>query len=335
MADLKQIYASKGNKQFKPYSIAADAPIYSYQPKGTGLNTWGLKDTTGQEYYLTDGGNWRNAVTKKLSSTMPTYAAPTPAPAPVAPAPATPGPVNNPQTASTFKSIYDFTPVGQESLFKPMPQKSLMDYLPTNWTPSKAYDAQMTMGNQSLDRTLASRGLLGSGADVESRVGLVNQASQAETDRQMQVASTDMTNNISETNNLRNLISNMMGTDFAGYNSQMSDASANEITRDSQGINVLQTVMDYMKSLNPMQYGFPATNTIAGNNINLGQALSSLAGSGGGGGGSGGGGGGGGARPPAAPPYYAPAPSSGSGIKDAISIGSSIIPAIISAFGKQ
>lgn len=327
---MAQIYASRGSTNYKPFNAPDDAPLYDYSIAGHNINTKAVKDTTGQEWYLTDGGQWRNAATKQAQAMMPTYAAPAPVAAPApAPAPAVPGPVNNVNPTDTFKGIQDFLPTAQQNLFQQTPMKSVMDYLPKDWAPSQAYNQAMTQGNQTLDRQLAARGLIGSGAELEARNNLSGQLLGQETDRQMSVANQDSQNTLSETNNLRNLISNMASADYGAYNTQQQNAGDRELARDAQSANVLSIVMDYLKSMNPMQYGFPATNTVAGNQIDLGKALASLAG------GSGGGGGGGGSSAPGIAPTYSPAPSSGSGTRDLIGIGTSILPSLIAALNKN
>jgi hypothetical protein len=330
---MAQLFATRGTQQFKPYNAPDDAPVYDYKLAGHNINTKAIKDTGGQEWYLTDGGQWRNTATKQAQAAMPNYGpqtvttmgAPTPAAAPAAPAP---GPTNNTNPQTMFKSIYEFLPKANENLFSPVPQKSLMEYLPKNWEGSPAYTQALNRGNQNLEKQLNARGLLGSGAEIEAKNDLSAQLLAQDTDRMMQVAQVDSQNQVNETNNVRNLLSELLGNDFNAYNNQMADASQREMTRDSQGINVMSLILDYLKSQNPMQYGFPATNTIADNNLKLGSQLASLAGS------SGGGGGGGGSRPAVAP-TYAPPPQFQSSTNDLMSIGASILPSLISAFNKK
>jgi hypothetical protein len=427
MADTKQIYASKGSTQYKPYSVASDAPLTAYNVPGHNLNTWSMNDTGGQQWYLTDGGNWRNTKTKALQSTMPTYAAPTPAPvaaapapAPVAPAPAVPAPA--PQT---WKSINDFMPTANQDLFKPQAQpelgnytmaaptaqpvvqgqvanlnipnapqmKSYMDFLPQNWQNSAAYDYQMKMGNQELDRRLSAMGLSGSGADLESRTNLAGKASADEVARLMQAATEsynlygqsalsnqnamqdgamrtfDASNasnqnyanaqnqmsqllfgaqndankanfdaNISKDNlkystannnnqNLMQTISQLMGTDFQAYQANQQNAADREVTKDGQSLGAIQTALDYIKSLNPMQYGFQATNTVGQNQLDLASKIAALQG------GGGGGGGGGGSRPPAVPAPTSPGPGGFDSTNYWLQAGSKLVPALLNGFG--
>lgn len=326
--------ATRGSTTFKPYNAPDDAPVYSYNLKANNINTYGIKDTGGQEWYLTDGGQWRNTATKQAQANMPTYAAnPTVntmgAPAPAAPAPAAPGPTNNTNPQTMFKSIYEFLPKANENLFSPVAQKPLMDYLPKNWEGSPAYTQALNQGNQNLEKQFAARGLLGSGAEMQAKNDLSSQLLAQDTDRMMQVAQADSQNQINETNNVRNLVSSLLGDDFNAYNTQMADASQREMARDTQGVNIMSLILDYLKSQNPMQYGFPATNTISDNNLKLGAQLAQLAGS------SGGGGGGGGGRAPAQMPTYAPPPRFQSGTNDLIGIGASILPSLISAWNKS
>ena len=326
--DNRTIYASRGGKNFTGYSVANDAPIYSYNIKPNNINSWAIKDTGGQEWYLTDGGQWRNTATKALSKTMPSWAA-TANTAPAATAPTTPAPTaqNNVNPQATFKSIYEFLPKANENLFNMMPQKSVMDYIPKDWAGSPAYQNALSTGNKNLESTMAARGLLGSGAEIQAKNELSQNLLAQDTDRMMQAAQTDSQNNINETNNVRNLLSSMLNADFSAYNNQMQNASDREMQRDAQGVNVMSMILDYITKNNPMQYGFPATNTLMDNTLKIGSTLSSLAGSGGGGGGGG--------RGSAQMPTYAPPPRFQSSTNDLIGIGASVLPSLISAISKN
>lgn len=424
MADTKQIYASRGSTQYKPYSVASDAPLTAYNIPGHNINTWAMNDTGGQQWYLTDGGNWRNSQTKALQSTMPTYQAATPpAPAPAAPAPV--APAVTPPPAQTWKSINDFTPTANQDLFKPqaMPEmgnytmsaptaqtavqgqvgtlnmpnapqmKNYMDFLPQNWQTSPAFDYQMKMGNQELDRRLSAMGLSGSGADLESRTNLAGKASADEVARLMEAAqqsynlygqsalsnqnamqdaagrqfdaqnasnqnfanSQNQMNQLlfgaqndankanfdagvnrdslkystvnSNNQNLQQTISQLMGTDFQAYQAAQQNAADREVTKDGQQLGAIQTALDYIKSLNPMQYGFQALNTMGGNNIDLAKQLAALQG------GGGGGGGGGGSRPGAVPTPTAPGPGGFDSTNYWLNAGAKLVPSLLSSFG--
>jgi hypothetical protein len=326
---MAQIFANRGSTKYKPYTVADDAPTYKYNIPGHNISTYGIKDTSGQEWYLTDGGQWRNTATKKAQAAMPTYAATTNTNPTVMGAPTpTPGPTNNTNPQTMFKSIYEFLPKANESLFSPVPQKSLMEYLPKNWEGSPAYTQALNKGNQNLEKQINARGLLGSGTEIEAKSDLSSQLLAQDTDRMMQVAQADSQNQVNETNNVRNLVSSLLGNDFNAYNTQMADKSQIEMTRDSQGINVMSLILDYLKSMNPSASGFAATNTIADNNLKLGSQIASIAGSGGGGGGGGG-------RAPAQMPTYAQGPQFSSSTNDMISIGASILPTLIGAFNKN
>ena len=137
----RNIYASRGGKNFTGYQAPSDAPIYNYTIKPNNISTYAMKDTGGQEWYLTDGGQWRNAATKSLSKTMPTYAAAVNTNPTVMGSPDPIQPVqNNANPEQTFKSVYEFIPKANEALFSPMPQRSLMDFVPKDWSGSPAYN---------------------------------------------------------------------------------------------------------------------------------------------------------------------------------------------------
>lgn len=318
--ETRNIYASRGGKNFTGYNVASDAPIYNYTVKPNNINTWAMKDTGGQEWYLTDGGNWRNTATKSLSKTMPTWAATTNTDPTVM---GTPDPVqNNANPETMFKSVHEFIPTANERLFNPMQQKSVMNYLPQNWQGSPAYENARRVGNKNLEATLAARGLLGSGAELQAKSDFDANLLAQDTDRMMQVAQADSQNDINETNNARNLLSSMLSADFSAYNNQMQDARDREMQRDAQGVNVMSMILDYITKNNPMQYGFPAVNSMSDNQAKLGAALSSLAG-------SGGGGRSGGVAPM---PTYAPAPRFQSSTNDLFSIGTQVLPSLIQAY---
>jgi hypothetical protein len=322
---MPPIYASKGSKQYKPFQAPEGAPLYNYTVPGHGLNTWAMKDTGGAEWYLTDGGNWRNSATKVLQSQMPSYAQPTPAAPPAAAPPANP-PAPPPQPEQ-WKSIWEFMPKDFAGQMKPQPvtapqpsqvkAPSYWDSFPKNWTDSPAYKFELDRGNQALDRQLSSMGLLGSGADLEKRQLLIGETGARETARAMQGADqnfgaaqnmaarqfdADTNREMQRYNNefgsneaLRGQIANLMGQDFSTYIGSQEAGKNRELEKDAQNLGATGMVLDFLKTLNPMQYGFPATNTISENTLGLGKALASLVG-------SGGGGGGGSAQTPGLPP---------------------------------
>jgi hypothetical protein len=91
-----------------------------------------------------------------------------------------------------------------------------------------------------------------------------------------------------------NSITSLIGSDFNAYTNAAEGDKDRELTKDSQRLNAIGMALDFLGTLNPMQYAFPATNTTAENEIALSKIMGQLAGAGGGGGG------GGGSRQPAA-----------------------------------
>lgn len=339
----KNIYASNsGGKQFKPFSIANDAPVYNYKVQGHDLNTWAMKDQGGQEWYLTDGGNWRNVQSKALSPTAPTWtpaAAPAPAapPANTAPTPEAPPP--------THKSVWEFMPKTAQDFFTPganpvlAPSKSYWDYMPTDPKTSATYQYNLKKGNTELDRNLSRLGLLGSGAELEKRDDLVARVAAEDTDRLMAGAKIDAdtanTRALAEYNaatqkqsTLMNAITSLMGSDFNAYTNAAEGDKDREISKDGQKLNAIGMALDFLSSINPMQYGFQAANTQAENEIALAKLMAQMAGTGGGGGGgsSGGGGSNAGSNLPASAGGF---DSSGYWL-DTVS---KLLPSLITAFG--
>ena len=290
---MKTIYATgAGGKQYKPYSVANDAPLTQYSVPGHNLNTWSIKDTGGQSWYLTDGGNWRNATTKALQTAMPSYApptpTPTPAPAPVntAPTPATP--------ESTYKSIWDFqrndAPLYQGT--NPIqPMKSFQEYLPQNYEASPTFKWAMQQSDDAVTKSLAAKGLLGSGAEDVARNDARMKVLTPEVDKQYDAASQSFNAANNERTNMRNLLAGIYQGDFSQYWQNVNNERDRELTKDSQNLGATATALDFLKSLNLMQYAASATNSAADNEIALGKLLAQLAGSGGGGGGGSSGGG--------------------------------------------
>lgn len=303
-AGTKNIYASNsGGKQYKPFSIAEDAPVYNYKVPGHDLNTWALKDQGGQEWYLTDGGNWRNVQSRALSPTAPTYApaapAPTTPPANTAPTPETPPP--------TWKSIWDFMPKQTQDAFNVGPEptlaptKSYWDYFPKDPTTSPTYQYNLDKANTELTRNLSKMGLLGSGAELEKRESAQAKVASDETDRLMKGAEVDAQNDKDRAlaeytaantrrNSLMSAIASLIGSDFNAYTNAAEGDKDREISKDGQKLNAIGMALDFLSGINPMNYAFQATNTTAENQIALSKLMAQLAGSGGGGGGSSGGG---------------------------------------------
>jgi hypothetical protein len=194
----KNIFATgAGGKPYKSFSIANDAPIYNYKVQGHNLNTWGLKDQGGQEWYLTDGGQWRNVATKALSATAPTW---TPA-APAAPAAPPPSTAPTPEAAPpTWRSVQDFVPKSSVDLFNAgpaptmAPAKSYWDYFPKDPTSTASYQYNLKKKNEELTRNLSRMGLLGSGVELEKRADAQDQVAAAETDRLARGAEIDSSN---------------------------------------------------------------------------------------------------------------------------------------------
>lgn len=113
--------------------------------------------------------------------------------------------------------------------------------------------------------------------------------------------------------------------DFQGYQTAEQNDRQREITKDGQQLDSIRMVLDFLATLNPMQYGFPATNSLSGNQIDLGKALSSMAMSGGGGGG----GGGGGSR---SAPVTTPPPQGFNGTSFWSNTVANVLPSILNAF---
>lgn len=439
LPNQKNIFASSKGKNFTSVGIDNSAPVYSYKPKNSALQTWALKDSAGQEHYLTDQGNWRNTSTMALSKTMPTWAA---APATAAPAaPASQSLINPPAPASSYipagytgpttpfnnagfldlqaqkaaagqkitpqeygalggdlreyykmygdapppvaapaptpmKGIMDFlSPETKQSFLAPqapvvaptastynaplMDQiKSFQDFMPKDFMNSPAYQLAMEEGNKRLSNQLAAMGKLGSGTEIESRNDLSRKVLADEVQRSMDMAGQtyqgylgDRTNqqqaqlqalrdNTSADNtfkadkyrqdslaneNLKTLLANFAGTDYAAYNQNMNSALDREQGRDQQSQQLFGTILDYMKSLNPMANGFAATEQSAADQQKLGALLAQMMGSGGGGGGGGGGG-----------STYTAQPSPITGVPTGnflSSVGSAIGPSLGSLFG--
>jgi hypothetical protein len=209
---------------------------------------------------------------------------------------------------------------------------NVQDYIPENWQGSPLMQYQIDTGNKELAKQLSSKGLIGSGVEDELRTEITSRAAADETNRLMQMAQDSYAannqsklemfrNDVNETNSLRNLITNMMGTDYGMYNNIAEGDKDRLLEKDRQNLNLFQTVLGFMETLNPMQYGFPATTEGAKMQTDLGKSLSSMYMTP-----SGGGGGGGGVPP--LPPYISPGASAGSPIRDGIQLGSQILPMI-------
>jgi chemotaxis protein histidine kinase CheA len=380
----QQLFATRGTQQFKPYSAPADAPVYDYKLAGHNINTKAMKDTAGQEWYLTDGGQWRNTTTKQAQANMPSYGPQTvntmaqPAPA-AAPAPAAPV-ATQPTPPPVWKSVQDFLPTAQKDALNIPGQPTFgtaptmqaaaapqaartMDFVPKNWQETPTYKYALDMANRDNDRRLSSMGLLGSGAELEQRAQSQARVEADEMQRLLQIANTDANNqnqmnqmgyqyandanrqnyetevnrqNLQYNNQaqerqaLQQLLGQLSSTDFQTYHSNLNQEANREIDKDNQRLVGTQTALDFIKSLNPMQYGYQALGSTADLDKQLGQVLSAA---------TGGGGGGGGGRAPAAPIVSpnASLPTSVNTFNPTnywLGAANSIIPNLIGAFNK-
>lgn len=293
---MKSIYSTGQNgKTYSPYSIAADAPLYSYTVPKHNFKTWGLKDTAGDEWYLTTGGQWRNVKSNVLSKTHPGYAAAA-APTTETPPDTAPPPVAGPPT---WKSVWDFQPNQYKDIFNttPVAEKSFWDYYKTPGT-SAAFQFAQSEGNKELDRKLASMGMLGSGLDVERREQMTRANMADEVGRLMESAATDyggylsrMQQDASNQQSAQKLIASLMGSDFGAYQDAVRQDKDIEVTKDGQQLDAVGMALDFIKSLNPMQYAFPAAQGSSELSTQLGKALAAASSMGGGGGGGSSGGG--------------------------------------------
>jgi hypothetical protein len=134
----------------------------------------------------------------------------------------------------------------------------------------------------------------------------------------------------SNNQNLMQTLSQLMGTDFQAYQANQQNAADREVTKDGQSLGAIQTALDYIKSLNPMQYGFQATNTVGQNNLDLAKQLAALQG-----GGGGGGGGGGSSRPAAVPNPTAPGPGGFDSTNYWLNAGAKLVPQLLNSFGSK
>lgn len=283
------------------------------------------------------GVNYSGATGVARPNPTPAQAAPVTAPLAANPAqPAPVSPAQPAQEAQPYRSLWDFAPAGTESLFGPRDYGSLnfgnvQDYIPQNWSPSPLHDFQVQQGNKSLSKQLSAKGLIGSGVEDELRNDIAMRAAAEESQRLMDMARDSYAANnqskleeyrtgVNETNNLRNLISNMMSTDFGTYKAITEGDKDRQMEKDRQNLDLFSRVLGFMETLNPMQYGFPATTEAAKMQANLGNQLSSIFMTPSGGGGGGG--------VPPLPPYQAPAASGGSAIRDGIGLAGSILPMI-------
>lgn len=333
----------RGNKLLGSYNVASDAPVYDYTVPGHGMKTYGMKDTAGQEYYLTDGGNWRNVATKQLQKSMPSWAPAAPAtPAPAEAAPAAPAPVVQPTspTPATWRSVRDFQPKANNL---PMPTapaaKRIADFYPQAEGQSAAYRQEVKTGNQELDRMLAKMGLSGSGTEIERRQAMVDEALARETGRYDDQAKSDLnayTQSAEQEANRANQrwlseydANNAFSiADFNAYQQATQGDMDRELTKDGQQLGAMDTVLNFLATLNPMQYAYPATTMSADNAIELGKTFSSLAMAGGGGGGGGGGG------RSSTPAPTAPPPQGFNSTNFFLNTAAQILPSLISAFNK-
>lgn len=277
----------------------AEPPYFNYVVPGHGNTTQGLKDTAGDTWYKTQGGQWRNEKTQKVQSGLPSWQAAAAAPA----APTTPAaaPAATPEANPQWKSLWDFTRTQDQSLFNPQAapeSKSMWDFYKQQGT-SPAYTFALDEGNKSLEKRLSAMGLTGSGADIEGHNAVTRSSLADEVGRLMQGAAAD--SNTYNTNqalgfqdraSTRDLLGSLATADFQKYTEGQQMDADREVSRDSQGITTIGMALDFLKSLNPMQYAFPATNTVSQNYLDLGKQLAGYAAapSGGGGGGSSGGG---------------------------------------------
>jgi len=327
--------ATRGNQTFKPYNAPDGAPIYKYNIPGHNINTYGMKDSSGQEHYLTDGGQWRNVATKQTQANMPSYAAADPivntmgAPAPAAPVQTQPTP------PPVWKSVQDFLPASQKDSFNVPNQPTFgtapkmqgvqaptaartMDFIPQNFQETPTYKYALDMANRDSDRRLSSMGLVGSGAELEQRSANQARVGADEMQRLLQIANTDANNQnqmnqmgyqyandankqnfetevnrqnlqynsqAQERQALQQLLGQLSSTDFTAYQNNYNQEANREIDKDNQRLVGTQTALDFIKSLNPMQYGYQALGSSADLDKQLGQVLSAATGGGGGGGG--------------------------------------------------
>lgn len=333
---MQTLSASRRGQTFKPFQAPADAPVYSYNVKPNNINTYGIKDTAGQEWYLTDQANWRNVGTGALSKTMPTYQAATPAQAPVTSVQGAPDPVQTqPASPQTFRSAWDFTRNQDQGMFNPMPSQPITkvnDMMPTNWQDTQAYKFAMDRGNKELDKSLAARGLLGSNVELEQRNDLIQRVGADETQRQIQMAQQDagasnerFSQEMQARQQLQQLLAQLAQSDAATFYGNYNQDANREIDKDNQRLVAMQSALDYIKSLNPMQYGFQAIDSLANLDKGLGSAWASAVGSGGG------------SRGGAAPTSSAIAtmptnPSAFNPTNYWLQAGSSILPQLLNAF---
>lgn len=334
--------ATRGGTTFKPYTAPDDAPVYNYNLKANGINTYGIKDTGGQEWYLTDGGQWRNTTTKQAQANMPTYAAANPTVntmgAPAAPTPVAPV-QTQPSAPAPFKSTFDFMRTQDQGIFgapTSQPITKVNDMMMPNWQDSQAYKYAMDRGNKELDKNLAARGLLGSNVEFEQRNDLVQKVGADETQRQIQMATQDASasndryaQEVQTRQQLQQLLGQFAQNDSSTYYGNYNQDANRELDKDNQRLVAVQSALDFIKSMNPSNNGYQAIGELAGLDKTIGSTLASATG------GGGGGGGGGGRAPTSSAIATMPTnPSSFNGTNYWLNAGASILPGLLSAWNK-
>lgn len=185
-------------------------------------------------------------------------------PAPVAPPPAAPV-----STDQNFRGVQDFM---DKSAVDPQ-YKSTYSFM-SDYKPSPLYDFQMQKGQQALNRLMASRGLLKSGAENQANVDLINELNAKEGDRAMSVASQDA-----------NRFDNIQGSAadranaMALNNAQRFDQNSRDIADRAEraGGNQWGRMMDVLRfqgEQNPMSQAYDALTKFNSLNLDRGKAQS-------------------------------------------------------------
>lgn len=144
------------------------------------------------------------------------------------------------------------TPPAETAMPQPSTFKSTYDFLPAQMTDDPIYKANLERGNERINRLMAKRGLINSGAEIEAQQNLERDLAADSYGRQIQTAANDAGRFDS-------------GNQFnSNFSANREDAQWDRMFRGTQ------LALDQ----SPMQYAYGATGTVSGLQGELGNKIS-------------------------------------------------------------